>query len=73
MKNSNSKRAICTLASIAMLASAFAVTNARADTSKRTLMLSVFQDTTGADRVLAGNYNAAIREIKSQRRLSRNS
>jgi len=61
-------RAIVAFAPIAVLSSALSLTNANADTpGGKTLVMSVYVDTTGADSVLAGDYQSAIRKIQSRR------
>jgi hypothetical protein len=65
MNKSNIRRAVCTLTSIAMFGSAFWIANAHADSSNRTLVLSVYADVAAGDTVLAGDYATAIKKIKS--------
>ena len=67
MNESNIRRGICALASIAMFGSAFWVASAHADGSNRTLVLSVYLDTAGGSNALAGDYSAAIEDIESHR------
>jgi hypothetical protein len=60
-------RAIVAFAPIAVLASALSLTNAQADVPRKPLVMTVFLDSTGADSVLAGDYQSAIRKIQSRR------
>jgi hypothetical protein len=60
-------RAIVAFAPIAVLSSALFLTNAHAEDPGKSLVMSVYLDTAGADSVLAGDYKSAIRKIGSRR------
>jgi hypothetical protein len=59
-------RAIVAFAPIAVLSSALFLTNAQAEDSGKSLVMSVYLDTAGADSVLAGDYKSAITKIRSR-------
>jgi hypothetical protein len=65
VKTSKVTRAIVAFAPIAVLSSVLSLSDAQADTPGKTLILSVYLDTAGADSVLAGDYTSAIRKITS--------
>ena len=66
MNNIKQTRAIVALAPVALLASVFSLTNARADVPADTLVMSVYLDSVGADTVLAGDIPKAITQIEKR-------
>lgn len=67
MKTFKVTRATVALAPIAVLAAALSLGTAQADVTVTPLVMSIYLDTPGADSVLAGDYESAIKKIRSRR------
>ncbi len=67
MKNIKVTSAIVAVAPMVLLSSALSVSNAQADVPGKSLVMSVYLDTEGGAKLLAGDYEAAIADIQSRR------